>query len=97
MRKPSSPDPSPTSRTARRSSTAQIAAKWLDDANNPALTPEQRAAGKKAYEETIITGSFPNKPDGTPIKYRSDRGEVARRCQQPGADPRTARRRQEGL
>jgi hypothetical protein len=36
------------------------------------LTPEQRAAGKKAIEETIITASFPNKPDGTPIKYRSD-------------------------
>jgi multiple sugar transport system substrate-binding protein len=36
------------------------------------LTPEQRAAGKKAYEETIITASFPNKPDGSPIKYRSD-------------------------
>src|ERR1700726_1166232 len=72
MRKPSSPDPSPTSRTARRSSTAQIAAKWLEDANNPALTPEQPPAAKKAYEETIITGSFPNKPDGTPIKYRSD-------------------------
>src|SRR5882672_792173 len=52
--------------------TISIAAKWLDDYNNAALTPEQRAAGKKAYEETIITASFPNKPDGTPIKYRSD-------------------------
>ena len=52
--------------------TISIAAKWLDDANNPALTDEQRAAGKKAYEETIITASFPNKPDGSPIKYRSD-------------------------
>jgi multiple sugar transport system substrate-binding protein len=52
--------------------TISIAAKWLDDENNPALTPEQRAAGKKAYEETIITASFPNKPDGAPIKYRSD-------------------------
>jgi multiple sugar transport system substrate-binding protein len=52
--------------------TISIAAKWLDDENNPALTPEQRAAGKKAYEETIITASFPNKPDGSPIKYRSD-------------------------
>jgi multiple sugar transport system substrate-binding protein len=52
--------------------TISIAAKWLDDANNPALTPEQRAAGRKAYDETIITASFPNKPDGTPIKYRSD-------------------------
>ena len=52
--------------------TISIAAKWLDDANNPALTPEQRALGKKNYDETIITASFPNKPDGTPIKYRSD-------------------------
>src|SRR4029078_10108810 len=53
-------------------STISMAAKWLDDANNPALTPEQRAAGKKAYDETIITASFPHKPDGTPIKYRCD-------------------------
>jgi multiple sugar transport system substrate-binding protein len=52
--------------------TISIAAKWLDDENNPALTPEQREAGRKAYEETIITASFPNKPDGSPIKYRSD-------------------------
>src|SRR4029078_2452660 len=52
--------------------TISIAAKWRDDANNPALTPEKPAAGKKAHDETIITASFPNKPDGTPIKYRSD-------------------------
>jgi multiple sugar transport system substrate-binding protein len=52
--------------------TISIAAKWLDDENNPALTPEQRAAGKKAYEEDIITAGFPNKPDGSPMKYRSD-------------------------
>ncbi len=52
--------------------TISIATKWLEDSTNPALTPEQRAAGKKAYEETIITAAFPNKPDGMPIKYRSD-------------------------
>jgi multiple sugar transport system substrate-binding protein len=52
--------------------TISIAAKWFEDSQNPALTPEQRAAGKKAYEQTIITASFPNKPDGSPIKYRSD-------------------------
>src|SRR5712664_3570280 len=52
--------------------TISIAAKWLDDANNPALTPEQRAAGKKAYEEDIITASFPKAPDGSTIQYRSD-------------------------
>src|SRR6185436_3816699 len=52
--------------------TISIAAKWLDDSNNAALTSEQRALGKKNYDETIITASFPNKPDGTPIKYRSD-------------------------
>jgi multiple sugar transport system substrate-binding protein len=52
--------------------TISIAAKWFEDSNNPTLTPEQRAAGKKAYEETIITASFPNKPDGGIIKYRSD-------------------------
>lgn len=52
--------------------TISIAAKWFEDSQNQTLTPEQRAAGKKAYEETIITASFPLKPDGTPIKYRSD-------------------------
>lgn len=52
--------------------TISIAAKWFEDSQNQSLTPEQRAAGKKAYEDTIITASFPNKPDGTPIKYRSD-------------------------
>ena len=52
--------------------TISIAAKWLDDANNPALTEEQRAAGKKAYEEDIITASFPKAPDGSTIRYRSD-------------------------
>jgi multiple sugar transport system substrate-binding protein len=52
--------------------TISIAAKWFEDSTNPALTPEQRDAGKKAYEQTIVTASFPNKPDGTPIKYRSD-------------------------
>src|SRR5665213_3307793 len=52
--------------------TISIAAKWLDDENNPALTPEQRAAGKQAYEQDIITAGFPNKPDGSPMKYRSD-------------------------
>ena len=52
--------------------TISIAAKWYEDSINPNLTEEQRAAGKKAYEEDIITASFPNKPDGSPIKYRSD-------------------------
>jgi multiple sugar transport system substrate-binding protein len=52
--------------------TISIAAKWFEDSTNPALTDEQRAAGKKAYGQDIITASFPNKPDGTPIKYRSD-------------------------
>jgi multiple sugar transport system substrate-binding protein len=52
--------------------TISIAAKWFEDSTNPALTEEQRAAGKKAYEEDIITASFPNKPDGGTIKYRSD-------------------------
>jgi multiple sugar transport system substrate-binding protein len=52
--------------------TISIAAKWLDDSLNPALTQEQRDLGKKAYEELILTTGFPNKPDGTPMKYRSD-------------------------
>src|SRR6186997_972286 len=52
--------------------TISIAAKWFEDSTNPALTPEQRAAGKKAYEQDIITAGFPSKPDGSPMKYRSD-------------------------
>jgi multiple sugar transport system substrate-binding protein len=52
--------------------TISIAAKWFEDSTNPALTQEQRDAGKKAYEEDIITAGFPNKPDGSPMKYRSD-------------------------
>src|SRR5262249_41876688 len=52
--------------------TISIAAKWLDDANNTALTPEQRAAGKNAHEEDIITASFPQPPAGSTIRYRRD-------------------------
>lgn len=51
--------------------TISIAAKWLDDANNEQLTAEQRAAGRKAYDQLIATSGFPKKPDGTPMTYRS--------------------------
>jgi len=51
--------------------TISIAAKWLDDANNAALTPEQRAQAKKNYEELIATAGFPNKPDGSKFVYRA--------------------------
>jgi len=52
--------------------TISIAAKWFEDSQNQALTPEQREAGKKAYGEDIITASFPKAPDGSTIRYRSD-------------------------
>src|SRR5882757_3597319 len=52
--------------------TISIAAKWFEDSQNPALTPEQREAGRKAYGEDIVTASFPKAPDGSPIRYRSD-------------------------
>ena len=48
-----------------------VAAKWLDDANNLQLTPAQRAAGRKAYDELIATAGLPSKPDGTPMVYRT--------------------------
>ncbi|MCW5733206.1 MAG: carbohydrate ABC transporter substrate-binding protein [Enhydrobacter sp.] len=48
-----------------------IAVKWLDDANNASLTAEQRAAGRKAYDELIATSGFPKKPDGSPMIYRT--------------------------
>ena len=51
--------------------TISIAAKWLDDANNDKLTPEQRAEAKKNYSELIATSGFPLKPDGKPMVYRS--------------------------
>src|ERR1700709_1288480 len=51
--------------------TISIAAKWYEDSINPSLTPEQRAAGKKAYEELILTTGFPKKPDGSTMKYRA--------------------------
>ena len=51
--------------------TISIAAKWLDDANNETLTPEQRATAKTNYYDLIRTAGFPNKPDGTEPKYRT--------------------------
>jgi multiple sugar transport system substrate-binding protein len=51
--------------------TISIAAKWLDDANNPALSAEQRATAKKNYDELIATAGFPNKPDGSKFVYRA--------------------------
>lgn len=51
--------------------TISIAAKWLDDMNNPALTDAQRAEAKKNYTELIATAAFPNKPDGSKMKYRT--------------------------
>ena len=51
--------------------TISIAAKWLDDMNNEALKPEQRAEAKKNYTENIRTAGFPMKPDGTKMVYRT--------------------------
>lgn len=52
---------------ATHNATISIAAKHLDDSTNQALTPEQRAAGQKNYQELVRTISFPNKPDGSPM------------------------------
>jgi multiple sugar transport system substrate-binding protein len=51
--------------------TISIAAKWLDDMNNPANTQEQRDQAKKNYEQLIATAGFPKKPDGSPMVYRA--------------------------
>ena len=51
--------------------TISIAAKWLDDANNASLTPEQREEAKKNYFERIRTAAFPSKPDGSKMVYRT--------------------------
>ena len=51
--------------------TISIPAKWLDDMNNPALTPEQRETARKNYTQNIATTVWPNKPDGTKFVYRT--------------------------
>jgi multiple sugar transport system substrate-binding protein len=51
--------------------TISIAAKWLDDANNPANSDEVRAQAKKNYDENIATAGFPDRPDGKPMAYRA--------------------------
>jgi len=51
--------------------TISIAAKWLDDMNNAALTDAQRATAKKNYLELIKTAGFPSKPDGSKMTYRA--------------------------
>lgn len=51
--------------------TISIAAKWLDDANNDKLKPEERENARKNYDERIRTAGFPNKPDGSKMVYRT--------------------------
>ncbi len=51
--------------------TISIAAKWLDDMNNAALTDAQRATAKKNYTELVKTAGFPSKPDGSKMTYRA--------------------------
>jgi len=48
-----------------------IVAKWLDIANNAALSADQRAAGRRAYDQLIATAGFPARPDGSPMIYRA--------------------------
>ena len=51
--------------------TISIAAKWFDDMNTETLPPQQREQAKKNYYELIRTAGFPNKPDGSPMVYRT--------------------------
>ncbi|MDE2456213.1 MAG: carbohydrate ABC transporter substrate-binding protein [Burkholderiales bacterium] len=51
--------------------TISIAAKWLDDMNNPTLSDAERATAKKNYYDLIVTSGFPMKPDGTKMVYRT--------------------------
>jgi len=51
--------------------TISIAAKWLDDMNNPTLNADQQAQAKKNYYELIRTAGFPAKPDGSKMVYRA--------------------------
>ena len=52
-------------------STISVPGKWLDDANNETLSPEQREEAKKNYYERIRTIVWPNKPDGAPVHTRA--------------------------
>jgi multiple sugar transport system substrate-binding protein len=51
--------------------TISIASKWLDDANNEKLTPQERETARNNYYNLVRTGAFPAKPDGKPMVYRS--------------------------
>ncbi len=51
--------------------TISIAAKWLDDMNNSALTQAQRDVAKDNYMNKIATAGFPTKPDGSKMIYRA--------------------------
>jgi multiple sugar transport system substrate-binding protein len=51
--------------------TISIAAKWLDDMNNSALTQAQRDVAKDNYTNKIATAGWPNKPDGSKFVYRA--------------------------
>lgn len=51
--------------------TISIAAKWMDDMNNPALSEAQHEVAKKNYTENIRTSGWPNKPDGSKMQYRT--------------------------
>src|SRR5262249_1262275 len=68
--------------------TISIAAKWLDDANNEALPTDQRAQAKKDYYELIRTAGFPNKPDGSAMRYRTavKGGEICAEAQSKARD-----------
>jgi len=47
--------------------------KWLDDANNDKLGADQRAQGRKAYDELIATSAWlPKKLSGAPMVSRAD-------------------------
>lgn len=48
-----------------------VAAGWLDIANDTRLSAEQRAAGRRAYDQLVATAGFPAKPDGSPMVYRA--------------------------
>jgi multiple sugar transport system substrate-binding protein len=79
--------------------TISIAAKWYEDSVNPNNTPEQREASKKAYEETIITAPFPNRPPrrrqaGRRLLRRQEQGggQGVREVHHGGGQPPSLRR-----
>ena len=86
--------------------TISIAAKWLDDANNPTCRPSSVRPRRRTTTRTSRPPDFPKKPDGSPMIYRAavkvgrhlrgreeqEAREGVRRVHDAGREPAAVRR-----